>query len=400
LRKFLLYQVIEGKQDILFENKLMEILHVISSIDLNSGGPSKSVSDLALNQTLQGHNVTIFSKSSPIPYLKDSPHPNLKLIFVIDKYFKKGLKNLISNHRFDILHGHGIWQMPVHNMANLGRKFSIPFLISPRGMLEPWALNQGKWKKKLALVLYQRRDLKNSASIHATAVMEAVNIRNLGFTNPIAVIPNGIDLSDFPNSKRPIFKTKRSILFLSRIHPKKGIELLIQAWRKLNKELRKDWEIIIAGNGEDEYVSSLEKTVKELGLSEDIKIIGPQFGECKLRSYQSADLFVLPTYSENFGIVVAEAMACGVPVITTKGTPWEELNTQNAGWWIDIGTDPLVKSLESALALSDSERQNMGKNGRRLIEEKYSIQAIALQMLDLYKWLIHNGDKPKFVFDL
>ncbi len=113
------------------------------------------------------------------------------------------------------------------------------------------------------------------------------------------------------------------------------------------------------------------------GLNEEIKIIGPQFGNDKLAAYHRADLFVLPTYSENFGIVVAETMACGIPVITTKGTPWEELNTNNAGWWIDIGATPLAEALQKALQTSEAERLQMRQNGRKLVEENYSIESVA-----------------------
>lgn len=376
----------------------MKIIHVISSIDLSAGGPSKSVSDLAFHQARLGHEVTIFTKASLSPYFRESPHPSLKIRFVNGISFKKELKNLLAQERFDLLHGHGIWQMPVHWMSKQAQSSHTPYIISPRGMLEPWALNVGKCKKKLALALYQRKDLENASCIHATAEMEAENIRKLGFTNPIAVIPNGIDLAEFPSLEEKGIKEKRKILFLSRIHPKKGIELLIQAWHKMGTNLRKDWEIEIAGNGEDAYVASLEKLIREFGLSEEIKITGSQFGEAKLQAYQRADLFVLPTYSENFGIVVAEALACGVPVITTKGTPWEELNSRDAGWWIDIGVDPLVKAMENALVLSDSQLQEIGKNGRLLVEEKYSIQAVAAQMLKLYLWVLKGEDKRQFVF--
>lgn len=375
----------------------MNILHIISSIDLASGGPSKSVSDLALMQAHLAQNVFVFTNSSFNPYLKESPHSNLKLFFVKKKGFASSLNFFLKREQFDVLHGHGIWQMPVHQMAKLAIDKKIPYIISPRGMLEPWALNVGKWKKKLAMALYQRKDLYNSACIHATSQMEADNIRKLGFRNPIAIIPNGIDINEFPIQAEKSKNEKHTLLFLSRIHPKKGIEVLVEAWQQLNKALRQHWQVEIAGAGDESYIVSLQKLIVKRGLANEIRIIGPQYGEAKFAAYQRADLFVLPTYSENFGIVVAEAMACGLPVITTIGTPWEELNIFNAGWWIDIGVGPLVEALENALNLSDEVRQIIGKNGRKLVEERYSIEAVAQQMIELYQWILNEKEKPEFV---
>jgi glycosyltransferase involved in cell wall biosynthesis len=377
----------------------MTNIHIVSSLDLNYGGPSKSVSDLAFNQSILAQKVSIFTIVSDNPYFKDSPHPNLSLRFVRKKNFKKDLICYINDIKFDILHGHGIWQMPVHHMAQLARKKNIPYIITPRGMLEPWALNAGKWKKKLALAFYQRKDLAKAACIHATAQMEADSIRKLGFKNPVAVIPNGIDISEFPVLTEKPKKENNTLLFLSRIHPKKGIENLIEAWKQLNKSLRQNWQIEIAGNGDKIYITTLQKLIDKKGLSEEIKIIGPQFGEAKLATYSRADLFVLPTYSENFGVVIAEALACGVPVITTNGTPWHELNSHHAGWCINIGDQPLVEALQEALQLPIEKRRVMGQNGRKLVEEKYSIEAVASQMIQLYKWILKEGDKPEFVYE-
>mgnify|MGYP001401779243 CR=1 FL=1 len=375
----------------------MNILHAISSIDLSGGGPSKSVSDLASLQSMQELDVTILAKFSANPFIKESGHSRLSLRFVQGTSYKRSLGDTLAKRKFDLLHGHGIWQMPVHHMAQLARRTNIPYIITPRGMLEPWSLRVSKWKKRIALKLYQHEDLSRAACIHATAYMEAINIRKLGFINPIAVIPNGIDLSEFISAKVKEHRSKRTILFLSRVHPKKGIELLINAWDKIDGSVRENWQVDIAGNGEKSYNSLLNSIIKKKGLESEIHIVGPLFGAAKLQAYHQADLFVLPTYSENFGIVVAEALACGVPVITTTGTPWEELNTHKAGWWIDIGVNPLAQTLREAMQINDSERQTMGQKGRKLVEEKYSIESVAERMIELYKWILEGGEKPGFV---
>ena len=171
------------------------------------------------------------------------------------------------------------------------------------------------------MLLFQKKDLQMADCIHATSNSEAKNIRALGFTNPIALIPNGINLLDYPDyNKLP--NTKRKLLFLSRIHEKKGIELLINSWNELDTKYTKDWEIEIIGSGSDEYIQNLKELINKYKLNSSIVISKPIYGIQKLKKYQSSDLFVLPSYSENFGIVIAEALACKLPVITTKGVPW------------------------------------------------------------------------------
>lgn len=375
----------------------MKILHVISSIDISCGGPSKSVSDLAIHQTFRGQNVTIITNASENPYLKESVHPNLKLIFVKETSFKKMLKGILLSENFDILHSHNLWEMPMHIMALLARKNNIPYIITPRGTLHPWSLNVKKWKKIPAMLFYQRKDLLKATCIQATSKTEAKYFRELKLNNPIAIIPNGIAIEEFPKSLIKKSIVNKTILFLSRVHSQKGLAFLIEAWQQLDQSLRENWQIEIVGNGEKGYVVSLQKLINDKGLSNEIYIMGPLFGEDKLAAYHRADLFVLPTYSENFGVVVAEALACCVPVITTKGTPWEELNTRKAGWWIEIGAKPLAVALEKAICLNDTERQQMGLNGRKLIEESYCIQSVASQMIELYEWVLGKREQPYFV---
>ena len=382
----------------------MKILHTISGLNFSSGGPSLSVYLLVKelrNKRIDAQILTFEPNDindkliSEEYFIKTIKAPNsLKL-----GYSKIFLKYLRDNCSYDIYHGHGLWQMPIHNMASIARSKNKPYLITPRGMLEPWSLKQSKLKKKLAFILYQYKDIGQANCIHSTSKMEEENIRRLGFKNPIAVIPNGINLSEYPMNKMREPNSKRTILFLSRIHPKKGIELLIEAWSKIEKNLRKNWTIKIAGNGEEVYVNNLTQVIKKNSLESDIEIIGAKFGEDKINTYLQADLFILPTYSENFGMVVAEALACGLPVITTKGAPWEELITKNAGWWIDIGVEPLVKALTEAMSLSDEERKQMGLNGRKLVEENYSIESVAQKMIQLYEWVLYKKEKPEFVYE-
>jgi glycosyltransferase involved in cell wall biosynthesis len=379
--------------------KKYAITHIISSTDNSTGGPARSVTHLiAAMLENSSHKIELFCEESQNPIINNFVKSTGSIYFCkLNKLGGlKGISVRLKISKPNLLHGHGLWQMPVHQMAKMARKNKIPYIITPRGMLEPWSLEQKKIKKKIALSLFQNKDLKNAACIHATATLEAENIRNLGYTNPIAVIPNGIDLKEFPEFKKSKAAEKR-ILFLSRIHQKKGIENLIEAWSQIHKIIRENWSITIVGNGEEKYIAALQALLINKGLSDQILIKGPMYGEDKLKEYQDADLFVLPTYSENFGIVIAEALACNTPVITTKGAPWNELETTQSGWWIDIGVEPLNKALEEALQTPPETLNQMGENGRKLVEEKYSIEAVTKQMLELYTWILEKEKKPEFV---
>jgi len=301
----------------------------------------------------------------------------------------------------DLVHLHGLWQYPSAATNRWFARVRQPYIVSPQGMLEPWALQRSRMKKRLAMLLFQRACLQNAACIHATAVMEVESIRAAGFRNPVALIPNGVEEPPIESaeglSERMAQKSRsglRKVLFLSRIHPKKGLLNLVEAWRRVTPL---GWRLVIVGPDEVGHLAEVRRAVEAAGLASSVEFPGEAWGPARWSYYREADLFVLPTFSENFGIVITEALACGVPVITTKGAPWKELHTHRCGWWIDVGVEPLVKALHEAMGLSEAQRYEMGQHGRSLVAAKYLWPGIAQNMRSVYEWVLGQRAKPECV---
>jgi glycosyltransferase involved in cell wall biosynthesis len=357
----------------------MKIVHITNSIDKSSGGPSRSVPQTCIELAKLGISIELVTQeSADMVVIEESSHLTVQYRS-IKELFIYGSR--LSAKDVDLIHLQHIWNPYIQVIAFWARKNNIPYIITPRGMLEPWIMANNPWKKKIALFLYQKKAIQRAAHIHATAQMEADNIKELGFSNPISIIPNGIDLSEVKKGKEQYGSKK--MVFLSRIHPKKGIELLLEAWRNTDT---KDWTLEIAGNGELDYIKTLTQSAEDL---KNVRFVGPQYGESKWDFLRSADVMVLPTYSENFGIVVAEALAVGVPVITTKGTPWEDLHTYECGWWIDLSVANLIQSLEEVMQTPEDQIKTMGANGQSLVSDKYDIKAVAKNMSELYQKILN-----------
>lgn len=334
-----------------------------------------------------------------------------RLALALGLPLREALRRVGATARPALLHNHGVWHPVNHWAALAARAWGIPLIIHPHGMLEPWALSQKALKKRLALMLFQRRDLAGARAFVATAEMEYAQLRCLGLRQPVAVIPNGVVLPVAPGTEAmalsdprgpegqrglrlvpemPPRHRERVALFLSRVHPKKGLVELVRAWGQVAPV---GWQLRIAGPDEGGHWGEVARLVGHLGLGAVVDYVGPVEAERRAALYREADLFVLPTFSENFGVVVAEALAAGVPVITTRGAPWADLETHGCGWWIKTGVAPLVLALREALALSDDERRAMGERGLAYVR-RYDWDLIAGQTLALYRWLLGQGDRP------
>jgi len=383
---------------------MLNVLSVIAGLQKNAG-PSHTVKALCEHLSpLVGEVVLAFSQAGgahgdtlavdprrvhlhPVPSRRFTA---LRLSFSFG--FSAALRALCREHRIQILHNNGLWLPCNHAAASVARSMKIPLVTTPRGMLAPWSLAHKSWKKRLAWRLYQKRDIQCAACLHATAEYEYRHLRALGLRQPVAVIPNGIEVP----GTAPLKSTEgpRIILFVGRIYPVKGLLNLVSAWGKVRAS---GWRIVIAGPDQAGHEAEVRRAIADAGLEGCFEFPGPVHDEAKWDLYRTADLFVLPSFTENFGMVVAEALACGVPVITTRAAPWAELEERGCGWWVEIGAEPLAAALREAMSLSDAERREMGARGRRLVEEKYAWPRIAQQMVSVYEWVLGGGPPPECV---
>ncbi|MBF7730499.1 glycosyltransferase [Pseudomonas sp. N040] len=378
----------------------MSCLHVVASIDPKAGGPSRTVvqlTDALADDAAIGITLLSQGLAGDMAVASSCPRVDRRICESRSRValrtglpLRKELLHLCMHNPPSLIHSHGLW-LPVNHWASrAARQLGIPLIIHPRGMLEPWAINHKSWKKKLAMAVFQRRDLDSAAVLMATSEDEYQNFRSLGLELPVAVIPNGIQLHipAATEAKPPV--RVRKALFLSRVHQKKGLLNLVQAWATLQPQ---GWRLQIAGPDEGGHLAEVMAAARKAGIETAIDYLGEVDGAEKAAIYHAADLFVLPTFSENFGVVVAEALAHGLPVITTQGAPWAELVTHGCGWWVAIGVEPLEVALRQALALSDEQRVAMGERGKAYVQ-RYDWVDIAQQTAAVYRWLLGQQTKP------
>lgn len=361
----------------------MKIIHYIPSIDRMAGGISTYMQVLAkpLGTMAEVHIMTHASEN-PLPMENCKVH-DIPRYRPFSGVWKKAVVDLLDSVRPDIVHVNCCWTPDCAMIQRLAQKRGYKVVLTPHGMLEPWIIKRHYWTRKVpALWLYQKAAVQRADCVQATAESERDNLLKLGYNSNIKVVRLGIDAESIEMKRS--WKKSRQILFLSRVHVKKGINFLVEAADVLRNELQ-GYKILVAGEGEADYVEDMKRMICDRGLQDIVQLIGGVYGDEKWRLFQTSDFFVLPTHSENFGLAIAESLASGTPVITTVGTPWSDLNSSEAGAWIEIGMEPLVETLRRFLSLSEDELETMGRNGRRLIETKYSAHVMAEQMMEVYK---------------
>ena len=380
----------------------MRVIHVVPAITEEASGPSYSVMRLCQSLIQSGEDVTLAALDwSPL-----SSMPAFMKVFPLgvgprrlgrSPKMCRWLMAETAKGKVDVIHNHGMWQMNAiyPGWAAKGRR--TKFVVSPRGAFSGWAMSHGSPFKRIFWPLLQRPALLHASCFHATAEAECKDIRRLGFNQPIAVIPNGIDVPELV-LRTP--KDSRTLLFLGRIHPVKGIDVLLRAWAGVMDRFP-DWRLLIVGtdtayNAQGGYLEQMKALAAKLKLKR-MEFIQPLYGEAKLSAYREADLFVLPTHSENFGMTVAEALAAGTPAIVTEGAPWQGLQANRAGWWIHNGVDSLVACLEEALSESSEELAQRGLYGREWMIREFSWQTVGSKMDETYRWLIERKEMLSWV---
>ena len=355
----------------------MRVLHVITGLP-KAAGTSVFCCEICNGLVKAGHDVTLAvvdpDRADCYPL-----NPRIKLVSTAS-ILTTNHQPLTTNY-YDIVHIHAIWAPILHKVSKWARKNGLPIVWSPHGMLAPWALRHKWWKKCLPWYLYQKDDLKHAKLLHATSEQEKRWIERFGFGRSIVVAPLGTAIEPL---KMPVEKQSRTLLFVGRIYPVKAIDRLIQSFAMVPEGVRKGWKLRLVGPDQAGHKKSLEFLVQSLKLWECVEFAGPKFGEDLVAEYDSCDCLALVSHTENFGATIVDAMAHGKPVIAGDKTPWREVSDRGCGWWVSNEPAKLSAALCEMMAMSDAARRQMGENGRRLVEEQYTWDAVVKAMFSGY----------------
>lgn len=395
----------------------ISLTQVIWSIAQRAGGPSYSVTGLCEALARSGCKVTLCTLdrsavmgpavrvNEQYVTLRAMPAPG----WWDGRFAPSGFSALLAEcyQQSEIVHTNGMWGPVMSIAAAVARKVDKPYLVTPKGTLDPVSLHRRLWKKSLARLLYVNKAVDGAACLVAAADMEARYIRQAGIRKPVAVIGNGLDTElysryDAASARawlerlRPEIKGKHIMLYLGRMHPQKGTVNLLDAWRWLHRDFP-DWHLILVGPDYLGHREELRERAEEEGFLGRLTFLDGIVGDGKVLLYAACDVFVLPSPSENFGVVIAEALASSKPVIATTGTPWQDLREHSCGWWVEPTAECLAQAMREAMSLSNEQNLRMGRAGRELAMSRCSWQAVTSQMKSLYAWILSGGATPPFV---
>lgn len=311
----------------------------------------------------------------------------------ISRSLKRALSAEAKNSQ--ILHNHGLWTFGNMYPPRAVRGTKCVLVCSPRGTLMPEALNYHRWSKRLMWTMGLSKVVKQASLLHATCEREFRTLREQGWRQPLALIPNGVDLVRPIAREAQEEKRVRRLVYLGRMHPHKGLDLVLQSWREVEEDFPA-WQLIIAGPDERGYLKELKWLVRSLGLKR-VSFRGPCYGQEKEQFFSSAELLVLASRSENFAMIVAEALAAGVPAVVTAGAPWEGLNENDCGWWVKRAQEELTGALFAAMTLSPEALRQKGERGRAWMQRDFSWERIAECFEQSYRWLLGEVEQPKCV---
>ncbi|MEI6891693.1 MAG: glycosyltransferase [Pontiella sp.] len=370
-------------------------LVVLSTISRNAGGLFYSVRWLSKALVKQGCSLKIYSPIDEFSN-EDLHHWDPLPVELFPTFgplkMSLQLRQTLANSNAEIIHVHGIWSDAQWAAAQQQARSGKPVIISPRGMLDPWAVQNSAWKKKLVEVLFARKAFDRASCIHALCRSEAESIRAYGLKNPIAVLPNAVELPALGRKKATATGQKK-LLFLGRIHPKKGLKELIEAWAKTSG----DWRLLIAGWDDGGHEQGLREQAQKLGVSNSVEFVGPMHGEEKDALLRTVDAFVLPSFSEGLPMSVLEAWSYALPIVMTDFCNLPEGFHAKAAIRVEPAGDSIAKGLCDLMSMTDQEREIMGSKGRKLVEQKFTWPKVAESMKQVYRWCVVGGTPPECV---
>ena len=368
----------------------LRVDHVVASVTDPGSGVAEAVRRMAAAEALAGvevHVHTVFPAGGmPGVVMRNYrraalPHPAL----LRSTELRGGL--LKSAAAGAVIHAHNLWTMPVVYAADAADAAGCPLVCSTHGALHPRSLRVSRLKKMAMWRLCQRRALCRVDMFHATSPEEAADIRSRGFTTPVAVIPNGVDVPVEVRRREP--SGPRRVGFLGRLHSIKAVDRLLDAWRGMAAQ-RPEWQLRICGpdGGVERALRERAARVPRVGFEPPISAAD------KSNWFSSCDLVVLPSHGENFGMVVAEALAHGVPAVTSTGTPWRGVVEHGCGWWVPNEIESLRATLLAATGLARQSLHEMGDRGRDWMIRDFSWRSVAERMIAAYRWLLGSAAMP------
>lgn len=380
------------------------VIHITEGLGLDRGGTTQFVTTLCEGLGKSGFRVEVWApRAAGDGASLPGVDYKVRLLDLAGPAALRRCPNLYamfeqSAPKPAVIHQHGLWLDLYRTDGRFARQHNVPLVISVHGMLEPWAMQRSRWKKKLAWTAFQKRQLQSAACLHVATEREARNIRNLGIRSPIAVIPNAIRLEhDRVHVAPPSPADKQTILFLGRIHPVKGLEFFLRVWAKVALDFR-NWQVVIAGPEENAHQAELISLANRLGISDSVCFPGAVTGQRKAELIDQCQFLILPSHMESFGIVVLEALAAGKPAMVSKHCPWADLEKFHCGWWLERDESLWEQTLVEAMLSGRNERREMGARGKRLVQQKYSVDRLVESMKELYHWTVTGATPDSFNF--
>jgi poly(glycerol-phosphate) alpha-glucosyltransferase len=319
--------------------------------------------------------------------------------------FAPGMLKSLADRNPKVIHLHGLFTWTSRVTLAAGKRVPAPVVVTPHGMLDPWALGQSRWKKRVFRALVEDANLAQAACLQALCEAEVAHFRRFGLRNPIAVVPNGVTIPEPVSaqafvSRFPAVAGRRVLLFLGRIHPKKGLPNLIDAWRAVKRATKaaRDWIVVVAGPDQLGHAAEVERRALECDLEADVLLIGPVHGVFKESVLSGASGFVLPSFSEGLPMAVLEAMARRIPVVITRECNLD-VERIGAGVLADATVESIAHALEEFLAASDDDRRTMGDRGWQEIQSRYTWDRVARDLVAAYSFALGTGPRPSFVVE-